>query len=195
VAQRRGPAVHKLPNGNQLGRFSVVMERRAYMRVAAKKSFTAFRMTLSWPLCREAPPLCRGGVLCLIEGQFRLKWGRTRGLPRILGGMSGSGEVSERLIELVSKTSVSIGHRGFESRPLRWAFVARDAAPGPVLRQLWMVTGLRTIASRLLYDSDAARALRDLAGQLGKGTWQRKLRSLKIASRICRFLTSSRIHI
>jgi hypothetical protein len=36
---------------------------------------------------------------------------------------NGSGEVSERLIELVSKTSVLfIEYRGFESRPLRFLF-------------------------------------------------------------------------
>ena len=47
-------------------------------------------------------------IRCLGEGQ-----GRRRG---------GFGEVSERLIELVSKTSVLfIEYRGFESRPLRFA--------------------------------------------------------------------------
>ncbi len=43
--------------------------------------------------------------------------GLGEGLSRSRGGF---GEVSERLIELVSKTSVLfIEYRGFESRPLR----------------------------------------------------------------------------
>ena len=47
---------------------------------------------------------------------YRIR-GPGKGLSRCRGGF---GEVSERLIELVSKTSVLfIEYRGFESRPLR----------------------------------------------------------------------------
>ena len=48
-----------------------------------------------------------------------------KGLSRRRGGF---GEVSERLIELVSKTSVLfIEYRGFESRPLRFLQFQSDA--------------------------------------------------------------------
>ena len=62
-------------------------------------------------------------VVSIILASWRVKMYRIMGLGEGSSRRGGFGEVSERLIELVSKTSVLfIEYRGFESRPLRYFF-------------------------------------------------------------------------
>ena len=64
-------------------------------------------------------------ILAIWRGKMYRIRGLGEGLSRSRGGF---GEVSERLIELVSKTSVLfIEYRGFESRPLRFLQFQFDA--------------------------------------------------------------------